>query len=75
MVPPSLQTSAGSGTAYGVTLEAKVQAVETEMIIEALKNSNGHMGDAAKELGLTRRILGLRMKRYGITYKAFRNKG
>jgi Nif-specific regulatory protein len=71
-LPPSLQTSEGSGTAYGVTLEAKVQAVETEMIIEALKNSNGHMGDAAKELGLTRRMLGVRMERYGISYKSFR---
>ncbi len=42
------------------------------MIIEALKTSNGHMGEAARELGLTRRMLGARMERYGITYKTFR---
>jgi Transcriptional regulator containing GAF, AAA-type ATPase, and DNA binding domains len=71
-LPPSLQTSRESGTAFGVSLESKIHAVEYEMIVEALKNSNGHMGEAAKELGLTRRMLGARMERYGITYKTFR---
>ncbi|WP_241911666.1 sigma-54 interaction domain-containing protein [Telmatospirillum siberiense] len=71
-LPPSLQTSGESGTAFGVSLESKLHAVEYEMIVEALKNSNGHIGDAATELGLTRRMLGARMERYGITYKTFR---
>ncbi|WP_454915950.1 sigma 54-interacting transcriptional regulator [Xanthobacter sediminis] len=71
-LPPSLQTSKESGTAFGVGLESKLHAVEYEMIVEALKNSNGHVGDAAKELGLTRRMLGIRMERYQITYKTFR---
>lgn len=74
-LPPSLQTSAESGTALGVSLESKLRAVEHEMIVEALKASNGHIGDAAKELGLTRRMLGVRMERYGITYKSFRTAG
>jgi len=42
------------------------------MIVEALKSSNGNVGLAANELGLTRRMLGLRMERYGISYKTFR---
>lgn len=71
-LPPSLQTSKESDTAFGVGLEDKVRAVEYEMIVEALKNTHGHMGDAAKELGLTRRMLGVRMERYGISYKNFR---
>jgi len=71
-LPPSLQTSRESGTAFGLSLEDKVRAVEYEMIVEALKNSGGHMGDAAKELGLTRRMLGVRMERYGINYKSYR---
>lgn len=71
-LPPSLQTSEGTSTAYGATLDSKVQALETEMIVEALKNSNGHMGDAAEKLGLTRRMLSVRMERYGISYKSFR---
>ncbi len=32
------------------------------------------MGKAARELGLTDRIMALRMKKYGLTYKEFRRK-
>lgn len=71
-LPPSLQTSKESGTVVGVNLDSKLRAVEYELIVEALKNSNGHIGEAAKELGLTRRMLGFRMERYRLTYKTFR---
>ncbi|NJL07210.1 MAG: sigma 54-interacting transcriptional regulator [Methylacidiphilales bacterium] len=71
-LPPSLQMPKESGTAFGVSLESKLRAVEYEMIVEALKTSNGHIGDAAQELGLTRRMLGVRLERYGISYKSFR---
>ena len=71
-LPPSLQTSTESGTAFGCSLESKVQAVEHEMIVEALKTHRGNMTEAARDLGLTRRILGLRMEKHGISYKAFR---
>ena len=42
------------------------------MIVEALKTHHGNMTEAAKELGLTRRILGLRMEKHSISYKTFR---
>jgi Nif-specific regulatory protein len=71
-LPPSLQTSAETGTAFGCSLEAKIHAVEYEMIVETLKTHNGNMTEAAKELGLTRRILGLRMEKHNISYKTFR---
>jgi len=71
-LPPSLQTPEETGTAFGCTLEAKLEAVEYEMIVEALKNQQGNMTEAAKELGLTRRILGLRMEKHGLNYKKFR---
>jgi Nif-specific regulatory protein len=71
-LPPSLQTSQETGTTFGCGLEAKVEAVEYEMIAEALKSHKGNTTEAAKELGLTRRILGLRMAKYGISYKHFR---
>ena len=73
-LPPSLQTSTETGTTFGCGLEAKLQAVEYEMIVEALKTHGGNMTEAAKDLGLTRRILGLRMEKHAITYKAFRKK-
>jgi Nif-specific regulatory protein len=71
-LPPSLQTPEETGTAFGCTLQAKLEAVEYEMIVEALKNHQGNMTEAATELGLTRRILGLRMEKHGLNYKAFR---
>jgi Nif-specific regulatory protein len=71
-LPPSLQTSTETGTTFGCGLEAKIQAVEYEMIVEALKTHNGNTTEAAKELGLTRRILGLRLEKLSINYKNYR---
>ncbi|MET0390163.1 MAG: sigma 54-interacting transcriptional regulator [Polyangiales bacterium] len=71
-LPPSLQTSDETGTPFGCTLEAKLLSVEYDMIVEALKNHRGNTTAAAKELGITRRVLGLRMERHGIVYKHFR---
>ncbi len=71
-LPPSLQTPEESGTGFGCGLEAKVQAVEYEMIVEALKTHRGNTTKAAEDLGLTRRTLGLRMEKYGLTYKSYR---
>jgi Nif-specific regulatory protein len=71
-LPPSLQTSTETGTNFGCGLDGKLNAVEYEMLIEALKTHQGNMTDAAKDLGLTRRILGLRMEKHNISYKDFR---
>jgi Nif-specific regulatory protein len=72
-LPPSLQDSTISGTGEKSILESKITAVEYEFIVEALKNSQGNMTDAARELGMTRRMLGLRMQKLGIDYKTFRS--
>lgn len=71
-LPPSLQTPTETDTGFRTPLEAKINAVEYEMIVEALKNSGGNIGVAATELGLTRRMLGVRMERHNISYKTFR---
>jgi Nif-specific regulatory protein len=73
-LPPSLQTSAESGTSFGCGLEAKIKAVEYEMLVEALKTHHGNTTAAAKELGVTRRILGLRMEAHRISYKTYRKR-
>ncbi|MDD2270660.1 MAG: sigma 54-interacting transcriptional regulator [Desulfuromonadaceae bacterium] len=71
-LPPSLQTSVLTGTAHLGGLETKLASVEYEMLIEALKTHNGNMTEAARELGMTRRVLGLRMDKYKIDYKKYR---
>jgi len=76
-LPLSLQKPLLSGTTFKNGLSAKLDAVEYEMIVEALTLHKGNMSAAASELGLTRRMLGLRMENFSINYKKFRgaNKG
>jgi Nif-specific regulatory protein len=71
-LPLSLQTPILTSTSYKNGLETKLDAVEYEMIVEALTNHKGNMSAASAELGLTRRMLGLRMEKFGINYKKFR---
>jgi Nif-specific regulatory protein len=71
-LPPSLQTSVLTGTVCKSGLEAKLDAVEYEMLVESLKTNYGNMTEAARELGLSRRIMGLRMKKYNLNYQNFR---
>jgi DNA-binding NtrC family response regulator len=46
---------------------------ERELILDALKNFRGNMTRAAKALGITERIMGLRVKKYGIDPRRFRH--
>jgi Nif-specific regulatory protein len=71
-LPPSLQTAESSGTPYTGDLQQKLDAIENEMIIEALKRTKGNMSKAASQLGLSDRIMGLRMKKFDIDYRKFR---
>lgn len=56
------------------SLAAKLAEVEKASILAALESSCGHIGKAAKMLGVTERILSLRLARYHISYKDFREK-
>jgi Nif-specific regulatory protein len=71
-LPLSLQLPVFSGADIQNGLEAKLAAIEYEMLVGALRLHQGNTTDAAKELGLTRRTMGLRMKKYNLTYKEFR---
>lgn len=53
-------------------LKADLEEHEKGAILDALAASHGHIGKAAKNLGMTERVLALRLSRYGIDYKAFR---
>ncbi|HEY9248836.1 MAG TPA: sigma 54-interacting transcriptional regulator [Rariglobus sp.] len=72
-LPPTLQTGEASDTAPRQTLQAALDAVEKEMIAEALKAHRGIMAKAARQLGLTERMMGLRVKAHGIEPKRFRD--
>lgn len=71
-LPPTLQTAEASGTAFKGRLETALENVELELILDALKSSRGNMAKAARGLGISERIMGLRVNRYGIDPKRFR---
>ncbi|MCX7040383.1 MAG: sigma 54-interacting transcriptional regulator [Spirochaetes bacterium] len=71
-LPPTLQTAEASGTTPRGTLRATLERVEKELLVEALKSSRGNMAAAAEALGLTERIMGLRVRTYRIAAKRFR---
>jgi Nif-specific regulatory protein len=73
-LPPTLQTAEASGTSYRGSLERRLAQVETELIVDALKASRGNMAQAARELGLTERVMALRVREHGIDYRMYRPK-
>jgi transcriptional regulator with GAF, ATPase, and Fis domain len=48
------------------SLKMKVTEIEKEEITRALKESNWVMAKAARTLGITERIIGYKIKKYGI---------
>ena len=71
-LPPTLQTAEASNTPMRGKLEETLNQVEREMLVEALKNSHGNKAQAARELGISERLMGLRVKKHRISPKSFR---
>jgi Nif-specific regulatory protein len=71
-LPPTLQTALSTGTETTGTLGAILDRVEKQMIVETLLLKRGNMAKAAEHLGITERIMGLRIKKYKIETKRFR---
>lgn len=68
-LPPSLQIAKGNNVSAKQTLSDIIENTERELIIDALKKCNCRQRNAAKELGITERILGYKIKKYGILPK------
>lgn len=74
-LPPTLQTAEASGTRYRGTLQAALDNLERELILDTLKSYRGNMAKAARELGITERVMGLRVKKHGIDLKRLKGRG
>lgn len=73
-LPPTLQASDQLDKPSAGTLESAMVALEHEMIVDALKSSQGNMARAATQLGISERIMGLRVRKYSIDTERFRVK-
>jgi Nif-specific regulatory protein len=71
-LPPTLQTAEASGTVHVGTLEESLDNVEREIIQDALKSSRGNMAQAARALGITERVMGLRVEKHNVSPRRFR---
>ncbi len=71
-LPPTLQTAESAAAVPRGTLASALANVERELLVEALKSARGNMAAAAESLGVTRRVLGLRVRKYRIPPRRFR---
>ena len=54
------------------TLSAGLDDLEREMVTEALKSSRGNMTKAASAIGITERIMGLRVRKHGLDSRKYK---
>jgi len=71
-LPPSLQSAESSGTVHHGSLQETLDSLERDLIVDALKTSRGNKAKAARALGTTERLVGLRIARLGVDWRRFR---
>ena len=71
-LPPTLQTAETSGTTFTGDLTTTLDNVEYDLLIDALKSSRGNMAKASRILGISERLMGLRVNKHGIELKKFK---
>jgi len=71
-LPPSLQSAESTDTGLATTLPEALDKLEEELLRDALKSSRGNRAEAARQLGISERIMGLRVDKYGIEPKKYR---
>lgn len=71
-LPASLQTATTSKTMQSGTLEIILGRMEQQIIIDSLIQTKGNIVKAAEQLGITERMMGIRVKKYDIDAKRFK---
>jgi len=71
-LPPSLQTAEATGTEFEGDLESALDSLERELVVDALKSTRGNQAAAARRLGVTPRVLRLRVDKHDIDPKRFK---
>ncbi len=68
-LPPSLQMVKDRKAAERLSMPEIIEARERELIVDALKKTGGHQRNSARELGITERMLGYKIRKYKILPK------
>jgi Nif-specific regulatory protein len=70
-LPPTLQMPEADDTGAGDSLKHRVAVLEKDMIVDALKSSQGSINAAARHLGITARMVRYKIKKLRIDYQQF----
>lgn len=70
-LPPTLQLPEPSEASHAGLLTARVHVLEKDMIADALKASGGNVAAAARQLGITPRMVRYKLKNLGIDDRQF----
>ena len=70
-LPPTLQMPEASETAPVGSLTARVQILERDLIMDALKSAGGNLSAAARLLGITPRMIRYKIKKLDLDYQRF----
>ncbi len=71
-LPPTLQTADESRSGVDLSFGEAVQHFETDLIVDALKACRGNIRQAAQRLQSTPRIIGYKVRKYGIEPRRYR---
>ena len=70
-LPPTLEMPEAPGQTQTGTFEAQVDALECDLISDALKTCKGNAAAAARQLGITPRIIRYKIKKLNIDLESF----
>lgn len=71
-LPPTLQTATSSKTSVKGRLDVVLGNLEKQILLDTLQSTHGNMTRAAESLGITERMMGLRVQKYAIDIKRFK---
>jgi Nif-specific regulatory protein len=74
-LPPALQIKNSGGADRRQTLKEVLESVEKELIAEELRYTRGNIARAANNLGVSERVMGLRVEKYQIKRKTAETDG
>ncbi len=70
-LPPSLQLPEAGGAEATGSLRARVEVLERDMLMDALKTTRGNVAAAARALGITPRMVRYKLRKLKIDYPRF----
>ncbi len=72
-LPTDMQKSGQANTLreHGAGFTETVERLEKDLIVDALRNTQGNIHQSARDIGLTYRIIYYKIKKYGINYHDF----